>query len=127
MYNFLFEGTTQYLISLWTLTSFIVACLFILFFTVWVHCKNSRVAQKMTKCELLYENLVKSVRLGVATTDEIKNSVPPKDYLYFQNYLSETISTIKNIDVSAEKKIAEVSGFTDYLKRRILHSKKWEK
>ena len=81
----------------------------------------------MIKCETVYENLVKSVRFDLVTTDEIKNAVPPKDYPYFQSYLSETISTIKDIDVSAEKKIAEVSGFIDYLKRRIKNSKKWEK
>ncbi len=77
--------------------------------------------------EAVYENLVKSVRFGHATNDEIKKTIHPQDYHYFQRYLQETISTIEDIDVSAEKKIAEVSGFIDYLTKRIENSKKWEK
>jgi HEAT repeat protein len=127
MFNFLSEETTQYLISLWPMFFSIIGCLSILFITIWVHFRNSRVARKMVERETVYENLVKSVRFDLVTTDEIKKAVPPKDYPCFQNYLSETISTIKDIDVSAERKIAEVSGFIDYLKRRIKKSKKWEK
>jgi hypothetical protein len=127
MYSFLFEGPTQYLISLWVMLFSIIACLSILFLTIWVHFRNNRVARKMMERETVYENLVKSVRFGLATDDEIKDTIPPKDYPFFQQYLKETISTINDIDVSAEKKIAEVSGFMDYLKRRIKNSKKWKK
>ena len=42
-----------------------------------------------------------------------KKTALPQDYLYFQKYLQGTISTIEDIDVSAERKIAEVSGFMD--------------
>ena len=77
--------------------------------------------------EAVYENLVKSVRYGHATSDEIKKAIPPQDYPYFQKYLQGIISTAEDIDVSAEKKIADVSGFTNYLKKRIESSKKWDK
>ena len=124
MYNFLFEGTIQYLISLWTMLFFIIVCLSIFFLTIWVHFKKSRLARKMMALEAVYANLVKSVRFGYTTNDEIKKTVHPQDYPYFQRYLQETISTTEDIDVSAEKKIAEVSGFTDYLKKRIWSSTK---
>ena len=127
MYNFLFEGTNQYLISLWTMLFFIIVCLSIFFLTIWVHFKKSRLSLKMMELEAVYENLVKSVRFGHATNDDIKKTVHPQDYPYFQRFLQETISTIEDIDVSAEKKIAEISGFTDYLKKRIERSKKWDK
>ncbi len=127
MYNFLFEGTIQYLISLWTMLFFIIVCLSIFFLTIWVHLKKSRIARKMTELEAIYENLVKSVRFGHVTNDEIKKIVLRQDYSYFQRYLQETISTTEDIDVSAEKEIAEISGFTDYLKKRIERSKKWDK
>jgi hypothetical protein len=127
MYNFLFEGTIQYLISLWTMLFFIIVCLSIFFLTIWVHFKKSRLARKMMELEAVYENLVKSVHFGHATNDEIKKTVHCQDYPYFQRYLQETISTTEDIDVSAEKKIAEVSGFADYLKKRIERSKKWDK
>jgi len=127
MYNFLFEGTIQYHISLWTMLFFIIVCLSIFFLTIWVHFKKSRVARKMMEREAVYENLVKSVRFGHATNEEIKKTIHPQDYPYFQRYLQETISTIKDIDVSAEKKIAEDSGFIDYLTKRIENSKKWDK
>jgi HEAT repeat protein len=127
MFNFSSEETTQYLISLWPMFFSIITCLSILSVTIWVHFRNSRAARKMIKLETVYENLVKSVRFDLVTADEIKKAVPPKDYPYFQSYLRETISMIKDIDVSAEKKIAEVSGFIDYLKRRIRNSKKWKK
>ncbi|RLC31027.1 hypothetical protein DRH13_03600 [Candidatus Woesebacteria bacterium] len=81
----------------------------------------------MMEREAVYENLVKSVRFRHATNDEIKKTIHAQDYPYFQRYLQETISTIKDIDVSAEKKIAEVSGFIDYLTKRIENSKKWDK
>ena len=127
MYNFLFEGTIQYLISLWTMLFFIIVCASIFFLTIWVHFKKSKVARKMMELRAGYENLVKSVRFGHATNDEIKKTVHPQDYTYFQRYLQGIISTTEDIDVSAEKKIADVSGFTNYLKKRIESSKKWEK
>jgi len=81
----------------------------------------------MMELEAVYENLVKSVRFRHATNDEIKKTIHAQDYPYFQRYLQETISTTEDSDVSAEKEIAEISGFTDYLKKRIERSKKWDK
>jgi uncharacterized protein YoxC len=127
MYTSLFHGTVQYAAAFWTMLSFIIICLSILFLSIRVHLKKNRIARKMTELETVYENLVKSVRFGKATDDEIKTTILPQDYLYFQKYLQATISTIEDIDVSAEKKIAEVSGFMDHLKKRIEKSKKWEK
>jgi HEAT repeat protein len=106
---------------------FIIICLSILLFTVYVHFNKRRVDRKIAEREAVYENLVKSVRFGHATDNEIIKTIPPRDYPYFQRFLQETISTIKDIDVSAEKKIAEVSGFIDYLKKRIENAKKWDK
>lgn len=127
MYSALFHGTVQYAIAFWVMFFCILICLSILFLTVRVHLKKNRMAQKMTELETIYENLVKSVRFGQATVDDIKRTVLPQDYAYFQRFLQETISTIEDIDVSAEKTIGEISGFIDDLKERIAKSRKWEK
>lgn len=127
MYDALFEGTTQYLLSLWMMFFFIIACLTIFLFCIWIHYQRNRIARKMRSREAVFKNLVQSVRYGQATNEEIENTVLPGDYPYFQRYLQETINTIKPIDVSSERAIADVSGFTDYLKKRIEKTKKWDK
>ncbi|MHC4926174.1 MAG: HEAT repeat domain-containing protein [Planctomycetota bacterium] len=127
MYCFLIISTVQQLIALWAMIFFIFLCLGILFLTLWVHFKKNRVSQTMRRLEPVYEDLVKSVRFGRTDDDEIKQTVLPKDFPFFQLYLLETISTDEEMDVSAEKRIAEVSGFMDYLKNRIQQTKKMDK
>lgn len=127
MYGFLFEGTPQFLLSCWIMGGMIAFCLLILLLTVHHHFRVNRIAKMMTDREVTYARLVRSVRLGLATAADIQNALPSEDYPYFERFLRNTISSVKDIDVSAEKKIAEVSGFMDYLRKRIDKSKRWEK
>jgi hypothetical protein len=127
MYSMLLEGTTQFFISFWIMLVSILACLFILLLATVTHREKNRTARKMQEKEKVYSNLVKTVRSGLASDAEIKQAVPSRDYQYFQRYLQQTISTVEEINVSAERKIAQISGFTDHLKKRIKQSKKWEK
>jgi len=127
MYSLLLEGTTQFLVSFWVMLVSILACLFIFLLATVTHRGKNRTARKMQEKEKIYSNLIKTVRSGLSSDAEIKQAVPSQDYQYFQRYLQQTISTVEEINVSAEREIAQISGFTDHLKKRINQSTKWEK
>lgn len=127
MYTFLFEGAPRFLASVWILGAMILFCLLILLLTVRHHLRINRYASRMTDREATYTQLVQSVRFGLASTADISNTIPPEDYPFFERFLQSTISSIKDIDVSAERKIAEVCGYMEHLRNRIQTSTKWEK
>jgi len=127
MYSMLLEGTTQFLISFWIMLVSILACLLIFLLATVTHWGKNRIARQMQEKEKVYSNLIKEVRSGRVSDAEIKQTVPFQDYQYFQRYLQQTISTVEEVNVSAERKIAQISGFTDHLKKRINQSKKWDK
>jgi hypothetical protein len=127
MYNFFYEGIVPYQTAFWMLLSVLIICLIILLYTICIHFNNQRTNRKLAAKNTVYENLVTSVRAGYATDEDIVKALPPEDYTYFQRFLQESISTIQNIDVSAERKIAEISGFMDDLKNNISRSRKWDK
>ena len=127
MYGFLFEGTPRFLVSVGLLAGMIVFCLLILLLTIRHHFRINRYAERMTERETIYSRLVQSVRFGQATTTDIQAAIPPKDYQYFERFLQKTISSVKDIDVSAESKIAEVCGFMDHIKKRIGKTKGWNR
>lgn len=127
MYTFLFEGAPRFLASVWILGAMILFCLLILLLTVRHHLRINRYASRMTEREATYSQLVQSVRFGLASTTDISNTIPPEDYPFFERFLQATISSIKDIDVSAERQIAEVCGYMEQLRNRIQTSTKWEK
>jgi hypothetical protein len=101
--------------------------MWILLATIFTHLRKSREAHRMAELATVFDDLVKSVRFGRATDDEIRETVPPRDFPYFERFLQDTISTIDDIDVSAEKRIAGTSGFQDHVNERIGKSRGWDK
>ena len=81
----------------------------------------------MEKLEQNYSGLVRAVKTRPVRDDEIKAIVVPGDFWFFERYLSDTISSLDEIDVSAEKRIAEASGYMAALYRRIKRTRKWKK
>lgn len=117
----------SYLIGGWLLTFSVGVCFLIFFLTWWTHVRKNRLARTMGIWDPLFEDLVKSVRFGSATDEEIKKTVFPKNFRFFFRYLQRSISSVEKIDVRTEKYISDVSGFTGYLEKIIGNTRKWEK
>jgi hypothetical protein len=127
MLGLLFEGTIQTHFAFWLLLFFSGLCMAILLRTIWIHFRQNRWETRMSLLSEEYSNLVKMVRYGVVGDEAIREVVRPREFLYFQRYLQDTISTTTDIDVMSESKIAEVTGFRDFLNKRIERKRGWNK
>lgn len=125
--EYAYESTSVFQISLGVMFGIAALCLAILSFTVMIHKGKNRFAREMTEKETLFHDLVAKVRYGLATDEEIKACVPESSFAHFEKYLFETVSTLDPIDVSAQRRIANVSGFTDHVIRRIEKKKRWDR
>ena len=121
------EGDIQFRLSLCTMIVSVIACLSILLSTIRVHFKKGRIAREAARLKPVLEALVMATRDGLSTDAEIARTLPAEHYPHFEDFLRETISTTRDIDVSAERKIADISGFTESLKARIERSRGWNK
>ncbi len=119
------EGNIQFQLSVYAMIVSVIVCLSLLLTTIRVHFKKGRVAVEAARLKPVLEALVTATRDGLSTDAEIARALQPEHYQHFEDFLRETISTTRDIDVSAERKIADVSGFTDHIKARIERSRGW--
>jgi hypothetical protein len=99
----------------------------ILLLAILFHVRKNLTASKMEKLDLVYAGLVQALREARAGDEEIRAAVRPQDFPYFEMFLSRTISSLDEMDVSVERKIAEVSGFARTLIARVKRSHGWKK
>lgn len=92
-----------------------------------IRLRNDRIAQKMVRLEKDFDALVNEARLGDLDKNKIRSLLARKHYPYFQRYLRNRISGTRGPDPSAERRIACLSGFSEYLRDRTLKSAGWKK
>ena len=105
----------------------VIACLSILWVTVRTHLRKTREEHDRAALAPVFEDLVRSVKSGAVTDEAISRALPARHFCQFEYFLQETISTIGELDVSGEKRIADISGFTDYVKDSIERSRRWDR
>lgn len=106
---------------------FLVACLAILAITIRTHHRKSRLAGDIAHAFPIFDQLVQSIRDSDVSDEEIRQQVRPAYYPVFESYLRRRISRITPLDVSIERRIADVSGFTAFLIDRIGSTRRWNR
>ncbi len=92
---------------------------------LWIRFYNYSTQHKMTTLEKKFDSLIEKARESELNSGKIKRTIPPKDFPYFERYLRNNISSTQKDNVSAERSISRISGFSDHLCRRILKRRKY--
>ncbi len=95
-------------------------------YALYYRLRNNRTEEAMSRLRPVYVNLVSAVRAGTATDEDIRRTVIEPEYRYFERFLRTTVSGIHDGDVTAERRIAAVSGYAEWLRARVERVSPWK-
>jgi HEAT repeat protein len=125
MYSFTWNALKE--LTPWIWKGFVFLMVYTIILTWYRRIRNDRIYRKMRELEPVYGRFVTFVRSGWADSNKIRNILPRKDFPHFERYLRNKISSTNELDVSAERTVADVSGFSQYMRRQAARSKGWKK
>ncbi len=116
--------------SLWQMTFIVLAILFagllfVSFIAIFKHFQNNKISNTMMLLQPRFDQLVLDGREGRYDRGIIVALICTKHYPYFERFLRNRIASIDSLDVSVERKLSEMSGFTEWTRKRANTSRGW--
>src|SRR3989339_66769 len=127
MHNALPQASeTLHQISLNTLAGLLVLLAAITLYALLKHRTNNRLQEIMDRLIPRFEGLIAAGRAGAFDLALIADVLQPTHYDFFERFLRNKISHLEPADLSVERRLANISGFVSWVRKRAQEKKKWQ-